>query len=249
MESQDIQVPRVQDFKTIIDEHNAFKPSFLHSMQHNCEQLAIHLKSLLCLSTIAPIQQREEATFDNDRYLFDYEILEYATAHELPIFVSIDGSLEDNSATVSVSIVAPDIKTLDIDMEWQSRPAKVLLIRAWKLPNRWGTSSTCINMTEVLGFIIGESTIPPNLPIIYITDSNNARVLQRNIFHKNNLTHRTMTRKAKQGIEYSLANHLEHLTSLWMGLEYLDNQDKECYLRGKNSCHLKSYTRHNSNGQ
>jgi hypothetical protein len=117
MESQDIQVPRVQDFKTIIDEHNAFKPSFLHSMQHNCEQLTIHLKSLLCLSTIAPNQQREEITFDNDRFLYDYEILEYATAHKLPIFVSIDGSLEDNSATASVSIIAPEIKILDNDME------------------------------------------------------------------------------------------------------------------------------------
>jgi hypothetical protein len=118
--------------------------------------------------------------------------LEYTTAHKLPIFVSIDGSPEDNSATISVSIVAPDIKILDNDMEWQSRPAKVLLIRAWKLLKRCGTSSTCINMAEVLGFIIGEYTIPPNLLIIYITDSNNARVLQRNILHKNKFTHHTM---------------------------------------------------------
>jgi hypothetical protein len=179
-------------------------------MQHNCEQLASHLKSILCLSTMASNQQR----------------------------VSIDGSLEDDSAIVSVSIVAPDIRILDNNMEWQSRPAKVLLIRAWKLTKRWGTSSTCINMAEVLGFIFGKYTIPPNSPIICITDSKNARALQCNILHKNNLTHRTMIQKIKQGLDYSLANHLEHLTYLWMGLEYLDNQDQECYLRGKNICRL-----------
>jgi hypothetical protein len=29
-------------------------------------------------------------------------------------------------------------------------------------------------MAEAIGFIIGEYTIPPNMPIIYMTDSDNA---------------------------------------------------------------------------
>jgi hypothetical protein len=95
--------------------------------------------------------------------------------HDLPMFVSIDGGLKDGIATVCVTILAPDIHDTDEDMEWQSRSAKALLIRSWQLPKQWGTSSTCINMAESLGFIIGEYTIPGNFPVIYITDSNNAR--------------------------------------------------------------------------
>jgi hypothetical protein len=36
-------------------------------------------------------------------------------------------------------------------------------------------------MAEAIGFFIGEYTIPANLPVIYITDSNNARSLQKRI--------------------------------------------------------------------
>ena len=111
----------------------------------------------------------------------DHEIIEDALQHDLPIFVSIDGSIDDsNLATTSISIVAPDIRDTDEkdSMAWQSRLAKVLLIRSWQLPKQWGAVKASINMTESLGFIIGEYTIPPDLPTIYITDSNNARTLQ-----------------------------------------------------------------------
>jgi len=55
------------------------------------------------------------------------EILNYATQHELPIFVSIDGSLNNESATVCVSIIAPDIQPTDTMNKWQNRAAKVFL--------------------------------------------------------------------------------------------------------------------------
>ena len=116
-------------------------------------------------------------------------ILALATQQDLPICVSIDGSLKDGFATVSVCIVTPDIRIIDIDNEWQSRPAKVLLIRSWRLPQQWGTGSTCINMAETMGFIIGEYTIPADVPVMYITDSNNARTLQCNLKNINDLTH------------------------------------------------------------
>jgi hypothetical protein len=34
-------------------------------------------------------------------------------------------------------------------------------------------------MAETLGFIIGEYTIPAELPVIYVTDSNNARSIKK----------------------------------------------------------------------
>jgi hypothetical protein len=107
--------------------------------------------------------------------------LDIAARHDLPIFVSIDGSLKDGVATVSVSIITPNILDSDIGMEWQTRSAKVLKIRSWQLPQNWGTGESCINMAEAMGFIIGEYTIPSDMPIIYIADSNNARILQRNL--------------------------------------------------------------------
>jgi len=146
----------------------------------------------------------------------DHEIIEDALQHDLPIFVSIDGSIDDsNLATTSISIVAPDIRDTDEkeSMAWQSRLAKVLLIRSWQLPKQWGAVKASINMTESLGFIIGEYTIPPDLPIIYITDSNNARTLQKKVYNSDDLTHQKKVRKLKQGIDYSIANHLEYLTS------------------------------------
>jgi hypothetical protein len=57
--------------------------------------------------------------------------LDHSTLHDLPIFVSIDGSKDDvGIATVSI-IVAPDIHESDVALEWGDRIAKVMLIRSW----------------------------------------------------------------------------------------------------------------------
>jgi hypothetical protein len=121
-------------------------------------------------------------------------------------------------------------------MEWQDRPAKPLLIRSWQLPQKWGTTSTCINMAESLGFIIGEYTIPEDLPVIYITDSNNARTMQRNVMHPKEFTHRKFVRNVKQGIDYSIANHLEYLTSKGPRLDQMSIRARESYKRGEAVC-------------
>jgi hypothetical protein len=39
-------------------------------------------------------------------------------------------------------------------------------------------------MAETLGFIIGEYTIPVDMPIIYITDSNNAALFNETLDSK-----------------------------------------------------------------
>ena len=162
-----------------------------------------------------------------------------ALQHDLPIFVSIDGSLDKHGiATTSICILAPDIWDEDeIDgMNWQNRLAKVLLIRSWRLPKYWGTSPVCINMAEAIGFILGEYTIPSNLPILYITDSNNARSLQRKIRNKEEFTHRTYIRNIKQGIDSSIASHLEYLTSRWPREETLSDYTRRLYHRGEELC-------------
>ena len=64
-------------------------------------------------------------------------------------------------------------------------------------------------MAEALGFIIGEYTIPAEIPVIYVTDSNNARCLQKRIRNSDTYTDRKIVRSIKQGINYSIANHLE----------------------------------------
>jgi hypothetical protein len=130
--------------------------------------------------------QYDGSTYENndgspiDNPILDQEILERAMQHDLPIFVSIDGSLDEYGiATTSISIAAPDIYDHDEvgSLNWQHRIAKILLICSWRLPKHWGASQACINMAESIDFILGEYTIPSDLPIIYITDSNNARVL------------------------------------------------------------------------
>ena len=129
----------------------------------------------------------------------DTSIIEHATQHDLPIFISSDGSVSaDGMVIVSTSILAPDIHDDDILHEWQQRPVKILLIRSWRLPRHWGTGNSCINMAESLGFIIGEYTIPSDLPIIFITDSNNARTLQRNVKFSKSFTYRKRVRVIKQ---------------------------------------------------
>jgi hypothetical protein len=175
-----IQCPRSSDYRVIINDENAFIPIVTNTMSQNSENLSEHIASILRLRPIpdsdTPLSQTE------NHPLSDTEIIEYATQHDLPIFASIDGSLTDNGiATVSVNLLAPDIRPFDIDTEWQHRIAKILLTRSWQLPKQWGTGKTCINKAEALGFIIGEYTIPSDLPVIYITDSNNARTLQRNV--------------------------------------------------------------------
>jgi hypothetical protein len=49
----------------------------------------------------------------------DGDILDHATLHELSIFVSIDGISKDGDgiATISISIVAPDICEADVALE------------------------------------------------------------------------------------------------------------------------------------
>jgi len=70
-------------------------------------------------------------------------------------------------------------------------------------------------MAESIGFILGAYTVPVNIPVIFITDSNNARTLQRNLTCLHTYTHRKQIRCIKQGIESSIANHLEYLTLQW----------------------------------
>ncbi len=233
--------PHPNDFKTIILDHNAYHPSILSSMHQNSQNLATHLQSILQLKTdqgqSAP---RNTATSTPEpEYLEDHQILDYAMAHDLPIFVAIDGSLDENGvATVSTAIIAPDIKDSDPtgSLNWLSRLAKVLLIRSWRLPKKWGTTYACINMAESIGFILGEYTIPAHLPIIYITDSNNARTLQRRVRHINNYTHRQRVRQIKQGIDYSIANHLELLTSKWPPEDQLPYNTLRLYTKGEELC-------------
>ena len=230
--SRFIQHPSPSDFKIIIDDNNVFVPKIADTMLQNSINLSEHLATVLRLqqtqNDLAP-----DSSLDNYP-LSDNEIISFATRHELPIFVSIDGSLlNDGAASVSVNIIAPDIRTFDQDAEWQNRVAKILLSHCWDLPKKWGTGKTCINMAEALGFIIGEYTNPPELPVIYITDSNNARTLQRNVRNKGKFTHRQMIRRVKQGIDQSIANHLEFLTSKWLPEEQLSEHTKQLYARGE----------------
>jgi len=173
---------------------------------------------------------------EENLYMTDHKIIEYATQHDLAIFISIDGSLnEQNGASTTITILAPDIRDYDDrdDTEWQDREAKILLIRSWCLPKKWGSGQACINMAETLGFILGEYTLPSHLPAIYITDSNNARTLQRNIKNIDDFTHRKRIRKIKQGIDYSIANHLEYLTKKWPQRDHQNYHTRRLYERGE----------------
>jgi len=232
------QHPRPEEFTTIINDENVFSPSLLDTMQNNSEKLSIHLKNILCLSKCSTQLDNDNTYAGGNRPLRNDEILDYATMHDLPIFIGIDGSLKDDFAIVSICIVAPNILLTDYDNEWHSRPPKILLIRTWKLPKQWGTSQTCINMAETLGFIIGEYSIPSDLPIIFITNSNNARTLQRNLKNNDSFTHRKLIRQVKQGIEHSIANHLEHLTKNWPKIEQLYPYTLELYKKGEEICKI-----------
>lgn len=186
-------------------------------MRQNSEELSQHLCNILRLNADSYENDYEISQLDN-LYRANHEILDLAVQHDLPIFISIDGSLDDEGiATTSVSIISPDMRdTYDINSKaWQDRQAIILLICLWRLPKSWGTGQASINMAESIGFIIGEYTIPTDMPIIYITDSNNARTVQRNLKNIDDFTHRKKVRQVKQGINYAIANYLEYLTKKW----------------------------------
>jgi len=235
MTNESLQKPASNEYRIIISDRNAFQPSILVSMETNSNLLSDHLRSTLSLTKET---DNLSAGSTNERHpMTDTMILEYATQHDLPIFISIDGSVSnDGTPTVSLSILAPDIRQYDTSQEWENRLAKVLLIRSWKLPRQWGTGSSCINMAESFGFILGEYTIPADQPVIYITDSNNARTLQRNLKNSSSFTHRKLVRTVKQGIDYSIANHLEHLTSKWPREDQETTQAKQTYQQGVDTC-------------
>ena len=93
-------------------------------------------------------------------------------------------------------------------------------------------------MAETMGFIIGDYTIPSDTPIICITDSNNAFTLQRKMKNGHRFTHQKMIRGIKQGIDQSITNHLEYLTSKWPKEDRLSPHVRNMYKRGENICHI-----------
>jgi hypothetical protein len=95
-----------------------------------------------------------------------------------------------------------------------------------------------INIAEAFGFILGKYTIPPDMPIIYITDSNNARTLQGNVKFRDKFTHHKMIRCVKQGINHAIANDLEYLTYKWPRDEQLTRYTLELYKRGEETYKL-----------
>eukprot|EP00590_Aulacoseira_subarctica_P005294 CAMPEP_0172416722 /NCGR_PEP_ID=MMETSP1064-20121228/3216_1 /TAXON_ID=202472 /ORGANISM="Aulacoseira subarctica , Strain CCAP 1002/5" /LENGTH=1681 /DNA_ID=CAMNT_0013154579 /DNA_START=343 /DNA_END=5384 /DNA_ORIENTATION=- len=228
--------PTINDseYSIIIDETNCFQPIYTQSMDQNSTKMSEHLVATLRLN-----HDNSDPWAKNLDALSEQEILDQALLHDLPIFVSIDGSLDDHGvATVSTSIVAPDIRETDVALEWKDRIAKPLLVRSWRLPSTWGNSKVCINMAETIGFLLGDYTVPPNIPVIYITDSNNARTLQRNLTSLEQYTHRKQIRNIKQGIDSSIANHLDHLTQNWLKLEQLSEYHQRLYQRGERVCKI-----------
>jgi len=105
----DVQKPQQGEYKTKIHEENAYIPSISSSMRINSENMAQHLFNILQLEVDA-YEANSQGSFDDDKCMMDHEIIDYATQLDLPIFVSIDGSLDDKGiATTNVSIVAPDL--------------------------------------------------------------------------------------------------------------------------------------------
>jgi hypothetical protein len=124
IDSDRCQLPKPEDYKILIDETNAFHPCATQSTQRNCENLSKHLKTILRLSDARNIESSEDNVEHADRPLFDEEILDLATQYDLSIIVSIDGSLDNGNAMVSVCIVVPDTRQDDNDVEWQHRTCK-----------------------------------------------------------------------------------------------------------------------------
>jgi hypothetical protein len=141
-------------------------------MRKNSEKLSEHLRSILCLKQMDQSSSNDiddDSLTDDDGPALDSDILHHVIQLDLPLFISIDVSLDNGTAISSINIVIPDIRQHDIDMEWQHRTAKTLLTRSWKLPKAWGVDPVCINMAEVFGLIIGEYSIPPDMPTSHAT--------------------------------------------------------------------------------
>jgi hypothetical protein len=239
--------PVAHEYKTIVTEKNCFRPHVCYPMKQNSELLSQHLASLLRLK----YDREDNMNTPNvdEEYLSDQEILSYATQHNLPLTISIDGSFnsEEGIATTTICITAPDIRETDPpDSDiWQYRCAKVLLIRSWRLPKKWGTGKATINLAESIGFILGAYTAPLGLPILHVTDSANARTLQRNVRHMNDFTLRKQMRTIIQGINSAVANHLEYLTAQWPDQHQDGSFEKQLYDQGLawcNACALQPGT-------
>jgi hypothetical protein len=128
------------NFTTIIDDTKVSIPSAMRSMDENSRSLSEHLGKLLCLSSEDSeelFHENIDTINDEDNIMLNHEILEYIAQLELPVFLSIDATLENGSAISNVSITVPDIRQTDEDQEWQHRPARIILSRAWKLPKQW----------------------------------------------------------------------------------------------------------------
>jgi len=194
--------PRRNEYKVIINEDNCFRPNIQESIDLNSRNLANHLSRTLKLKT-AQQEHRSQHDEEEDGHLSDSEILEYAMQHNMPIFLSVDDSFDKQGvANTTASIVAPDIRYTDNPQshDWQNKMAEILIIRSWRLPRRWGTGIVDINMAESLAFIIGEYTFPSGIPIINITDSNNARTLQRNIKSLDDFTHTKFDKSKRHSV-------------------------------------------------
>jgi hypothetical protein len=113
IDSDRCQLPKPEDYKILIDETNAFHPCATQSMQQNFENLSKHLKAILRIFDTRNKESSEDSIEHADRPLFDEGILNLATQYDLPIIVSIDESLDNGNATVSVCIVIPDMRQVD----------------------------------------------------------------------------------------------------------------------------------------
>ena len=105
--------PQQNQYTTLIGENNFFQPFITLSMQENSKNLAYYLTAILRLNPVERYVDPNNVD-DQDTKLLDFEILEYASQNDLPIFISIDGSVDQNgTATTSISVLAPDIRDTD----------------------------------------------------------------------------------------------------------------------------------------
>jgi len=87
-------------------------------MQQNSKLLSAHFKRLLhlqneILDDDAPNDREDDSLdsiYDEDRLVLDHEILQHVAQLEIPIFLSIDASLDKGEAVSSISIVVPDTR-------------------------------------------------------------------------------------------------------------------------------------------
>jgi hypothetical protein len=76
------QKPEIQDYQTLLHENNSFCPSIIASLEQNSNKLSQHLSNLLQL------KQDDNGGYSDEQniYMTDRKIIEYATQHDLPIF-------------------------------------------------------------------------------------------------------------------------------------------------------------------